>query len=242
MIPPTAILLAAVGSRHPHAREAYGRILEEFRRRHPQAPVSCVFTSEESALPEALEALGRNTGIRRVVVQSLHVVPGQEFEKLEGVAAPAGIELRLGRPLLDTAADIEAVAAALRPEFLADGINVLAGHGNRRPGGNAALVALAEACRQHQDNVRLCTLNGEPGLAPLEEIRTLATGAWLRFIPLMLVAGAHIRHDVMGDGPESWKSRIGIATATCAAPLGENPRILEIFDRHLREALAGTSL
>lgn len=219
-------------------------MLEEFRRRLPGREVALAFSSVSASrspsggFPDVETALRQfqKPGVSRVVLQSLHIMPGLEFDKLARLECP-GLEICLGRPLLDAAEDREQVAAALSAEFAAAGANVLVGHGNERPGGNETLSDLERICRKRCARVRLCTLKGDPGLEAFAEVRALAAeGGQVRFVPLMLVAGAHVLNDVMGDGPESWKSRLGVALATCAGPLGENSGILDLFCRHIATA------
>jgi sirohydrochlorin cobaltochelatase len=83
--------------------------------------------------------------------------------------------------------------------------------------------------------------NQPSGEAALAAVR--ASGATsVQFIPLLLVAGEHIRQDIMGDNPKSWKSRLEaggtIKVLDIPSPgLGYRDNIVQIYLDHLDQAL-----
>jgi cobalamin biosynthesis Co2+ chelatase CbiK len=61
----------------------------------------------------------------------------------------------------------------------------------------------------------------------------------VRLVPFLLVAGEHVNTDILGDGPESWKSRL-LAQGTSRVEgwrqgLGYNDDIINIYLDHLQE-------
>ena len=59
-------------------------------------------------------------------------------------------------------------------------------------------------------------------------------------LPFLLVAAEHVNPDILGDGPESWKSRpqvLGISPIEGVRQgLGYNPDIIAIYLDHLQAA------
>jgi sirohydrochlorin cobaltochelatase len=251
-VPPTqpSIVLVAFGTSVPEARKVFEYIDAAARKRYPGRDIRWAFTSK--FIRKKLKARGvvthsveeviadlRARGIGRAVFQSLHVVPGQEFHEIAEANA-AGIKVAVGKALLTTDADIAAVLAALDPEIQPDAANIVAAHGNdRHPEFNQQIIAFAQTM-QARKNVFVCSVEGQPGTGGLQAARKLAekTGK-VNFIPLMIVAGSHIRDDVLGDTEDSWKSKMDAKTTTCTTPLGYNDAILAIYFKHIDEALKG---
>ena len=58
--------------------------------------------------------------------------------------------------------------------------------------------------------------------------------------PLMLVAGDHANNDMASDDPDSWKTRFtdaGLPARAVVRGLGEYPRVLDLYEAHLRAIL-----
>lgn len=151
----TALLLCTFGSTFDESIQTYDKILKEFKAEFPNADVYLAFTSRtcvnlvyeatgiERFQPEYwLSAMGE-AGYKRVAVQSLHVIPGEEYISLINTdvkknfmaLAYQDIQVVKGTPLLYTQEDIEAAADVLYDHYkekLADKnkIVLLMGHGN----------------------------------------------------------------------------------------------------------------
>jgi sirohydrochlorin cobaltochelatase len=87
----------------------------------------------------------------------------------------------------------------------------------------------------------LGTVQNQPsGEAALKAVQA-SGAASVVFSPLLLVAGEHINKDIMGDGPESWKSRVAagrpIEVRGSRRGLGYQDEVVEIYLDHLAEAL-----
>ena len=249
-----AIILVAFGSSVDAAREVYTHILQSARARFPGHDVSCAFTARsiietlraqgrangELTLEEAVERI-RAKGHTRIVLQSLHVVPGQKDAEVRKLTIP-GARVACGAPLLQTGADMHSVLEALTAEIAPKIPTVFCGHGNdHHPEYNAELVAFDALLRARHANAFLCTVEGQPGTAALTgEIRAAVAraGGQIRFVPLMLVAGDHMLNDVTGEEADSWRNLAAATSVTLADPLGYNPAVLEIFWRHLDAALS----
>ena len=90
----TAILLCTFGSTYNESLDVYNEIIADFRKQFPQTDIYMSFTSRtcigraEASTGEArykldqwLKAIG-DAGYTRVAVQSLHVIPGEEYLSL----------------------------------------------------------------------------------------------------------------------------------------------------------------
>lgn len=223
-----AILLVAFGTTVRDAEVAYRNVERLTRARFPGTEIRWAYTSR--IVMRKLAAEGRpvdapaiavrklaNDGFRTVVVQSLHLIPGEEFDKLQAElaegAAAAGVPMALaiGRPLLGNPEDAHEVAAALQRCLpgRAPGEPVLwMGHGTPRHPADKEYAVLIEALAAMDPAMRLATVEGKPTLDDaLPGLKALnSRRVWVA--PFMAVAGDHARNDLAGDEPESWKSRL----------------------------------
>lgn len=196
-------------------------------------------------VPSALARLAEE-GYTDVLVQPTHIINGDEYDKLRALAAgQAGRFQRVafGVPLLtepeDYQACVSALLAELPPEEEGRAV-VLMGHGTGHPA-NAAYALLEYVLHDWgRRDVLVGTVEGWPGLE--EVLRRLAERPAVRRVelrPLMLVAGDHAKHDLAGDGEDSWKSRLegaGYETSCVLRGLGEYPGIRALFVEHARRA------
>lgn len=256
----SAILLAAFGSSEPQAHRILARFETKVREAFPDRTVRWAFTS--GRIRERLAGEGKKTdsvnkalarvGFERfetVAVQSLHVIPGKEFEDLKSAVRDAEengpiAKTTLGAPLLAGPEDVEAAAAAilrnLPPERSPHEAVLLMGHGTWHRG-DAVYDSLAATLARQDPLVKLGTLEGIDSLDYLlDELRSKAVATvWL--VPLLAVVGAHVQRDMAGDGPDSWKSRIEAAGFICTPVMRgavENEDLADIWIRHLATAVA----
>jgi sirohydrochlorin cobaltochelatase len=252
-----AIVLAAFGT-STQAFATYNYFGEQVKKRYPDYEIRWAFTSrivrQEVArkrgkqlkdLATTLREL-QQAGYNRVAVQSLHIVPGEEWEK-EVVAISRelpGLQVALGKPLLSSAEDRERVLEALAPTFPRDRQHtavVLVAHGSPSPQGTAAYLAFDRLLRSRYPNVFLGAVEGQPTREEaLARVRKFAPETVV-LMPFLFVAGEHVAKDILGAGPESWKSQLlqqkpyrleGITRG-----LGYQAGIVHIYLDHLARAL-----
>lgn len=244
-----AIVLTAFGASSAKARRAYGNIEAAVRNRWPTHEVRWAFTSRRviarlraenvvlTTLEETLAVLARD-GFTNAVVLPLLTVAGEEYAAVS--ASPdAGLRTYVCRPLLSAEGDIAEIQRALESAVRPDAANVLVCHGNEKHDAyNDLLVKLGSAFSS-RPNSFAASIEGRPGVGcfPCVAEGVRRTGR-LHFVPFMVVSGEHITNDVMGDGADSWKSRLSAPETTCAPPLGWNGAIIRLFLKRLDEGLA----
>lgn len=193
-------------------------------------------------------------GYSEVFVQPLHVVAGEEYDKVKRLVvhyAHAGMfeRLRLGRPLLyfmgqedqadDYLAAIEAVATELPKPGNEDAV-VFMGHGGLHPA-NAAYAALQLKFEQAGlDRTYIYTVEGFPSLDNVIEKLNGNKVKKVLLVPFMLVAGDHVQNDMAGQDDDSAKSQLeqaGFHVDVYLRGLGENPLIQDLYVQHLQDAI-----
>ena len=254
----TAVLLAAYGSRAAGPKAALDAVADRVRAEWPDAPCTLCYTSpvmrdhmrragQKAPSPEeALDAL-RRAGVRRVAIQSLHIIPGSEFHDLLMLAnarmqEDAFERIEVGFPLLGGEAEIDRVAEALLeliPERNGNEAVLLMGHGTLHPG-HAYYEALSGRLQRLDDTVFLGAMDADPGIA---DIRNQLLRRGIRkvyLLPFLFGAGGHAKRDMAGDGPASWKSILGAAGLEIEPILkgaGDYESLVTIWLDHLGDAM-----
>jgi sirohydrochlorin cobaltochelatase len=253
-----AIVLAAFGT-STAAFDTYQHFEKAVKQRFPDHEIRWAFTSRKvrhkvnqergqklNDLPTTLRDL-KAAGYTRVAIQSLHIVPGEEWEKkvVEESRKIPGLKVALGKPLLASQQDQEQVIQALAqtfPKDLQHNAVILVAHGSPTPEGTATYLAFDRLLRSRYplQNVFLGTVSGKPArpevMAALKQ--SGATTVILR--PFLLVAGEHVANDILGDGPESWKSECkqkSYQVKGIDQGLGYQAGIVNIYLDHLAQAL-----
>lgn len=268
MTQPCGIILAAHGSRHPGAMAALDAFRQSVAAAHPGAVTAVARTvgrkhgsaAAFGGARQVLDVLGELTaaGCARVVVQSLHVVPGGEYhELLAGLGRwlknDAGrTSVSVGAPLLADLADVDRAAAAV-DEALAAGrlpgeAAVLMGHGAPPPGAGF-YEALRERLTQRDPLLFFGAMPREKGAATLELDTIIAAltakgVARALLLPFFTVAGAHACSDLAGEQPDSWRGRLEAAGIACRARLAgllEIEAFAALWREHLARAMARLS-
>lgn len=251
-----AFAAISFGTTYPAAREAILRMEQHLAAAFPTHDFFRAFTSgmviekiareqgERIPNPAALLEALADAGYDEVLCQSLHVIPGLEYEKLLGQLAPYRARfsaLGIGLPLLSEQGDYTAVVRTLLADTgtPAEGeALVYMGHGTPHFA-NAAYSQLETAFRAADaERVYVATVEGFPGLPYV--LRRLARHGVRRVTlrPFMLVAGDHAQNDLAGE-QDSWKTALeaaGYAVAVNLKPLGDYPAIAALFEQHARAA------
>ena len=254
-----AIVLAAFGTT-TEAFDTYNHFETKVKERFPGYEIRWAFTSHKvrhkvaKEKGQKLNDLGttlrelKAAGYSRVVIQSLHIVPGEEWDKkvVQVSREIPGLKVALGKPLLSSPEDQERVLQSVAQTFPKDLNNtavVLMAHGSPTPEGTATYLAFSRLLRArypHQ-NVFLGTVEGTPAKEEAFEAVKKANPASVVLMPFMFVAGEHVAKDMLGDDSESWKSELlkqkAYRIEGITKGLGYQDGIIAIYLDHLAQAL-----
>lgn len=251
------IVLTAFGTT-TEAFATYDHFEKKVRERFPGYELRWAFTSHKVRHKVAkeqsreLKDLGtvlkelKAQGHSRVAIQSLHIVPGEEWEKkiVAVVREVPGLKAALGKPLLSSQQDMEralkAVAATFPPK---DGKTVvlLMAHGSPVPPGEKAYVSFARLLHSRYPHAFLASVEGKPEAKEAFAAVKKANPEKVVLMPFMFVAGDHVQNDLLGEEPDSWKNQLlkqkAYQIEGVTKGLGYNDGIVNIFLDHLAQAL-----
>jgi len=254
-----AIVLVAFGT-STKAFDTYQHFEGQVKARFPDHDIRWAFTSGKirdklaqkkgqrlKDLPTTLQEL-KGAGFTRVAVQSLHVVPGEEWDKkvVEASRDLPGLKVALGKPLLTSPGDQDRVIQALAQTFPKDlkaAAVVLVAHGSPSPAGTDTYVAFNRRLRTRypQQNVFFGTVEGKPTREEALEAVKQSGADTVILRPFLFVAGEHVANDILGDGPESWKSELlkqkAYRIQGIDQGLGYQEGVVKVYLDHLGQAL-----
>lgn len=251
------IVLVAFGT-STKAFETYKYFENKVRERFPDHDLRWAYTSkivreklkeeQQRELPDLAQTLEelKAQGVTKVVVQSLHVVPGEEWQKkIVAFKDTPGLKIALGKPLLSSLADRKRVLEALAQDFpadLKDNAVLLVGHGSPAPTGTREYLALYTLMlsKFKGKNVFFGVIEGQPELKNALAGVKKSPASKVTILPFMVVAGDHFENDIMGD-KDSIKSELLAAKpyeiSAVDKGLGYNDAIITVFLDHLAAAL-----
>lgn len=252
------ILLVAFGTSMDSGAPAYEGIEGAFRQ--TGQPVVWAFTSniirakmagqgtKLLTVPEALAKLA-DEGVTDVTVQSLHIMGGEEYAKMERLVLTDVLahpdrfaSVKVGRPLLESMQDAREVAdATLRslPATRSPGDAVLLmAHGQGEGRCDLVFAGMKDVINDADALAFMASVEGYQGLDQvLPALRAKdVKRVWL--LPFMVVAGDHAHNDLAGDEADSWASQLkaqGFEVFPVLKGLGENPGVQSVFVRHAME-------
>lgn len=262
-----AILVVSFGTTHEDTRKlTIDRIEERVKENFRHYEVRRAFTAHkiikvlkerdgihEDTPEEALEKL-KNEGFTEIIVQPLHLIPGEEYDYITAVVNKYKEEgsfekIVLGRPALyfkgieeHIPDDYEIFVDSLE-EILNEYRNVVfMGHGSVHPA-NACYPCIQSVLRDKDyENAYIGTVEGYPIIDDV--VRWLKKDGIneITLVPLMLVAGDHAKNDMAGDEEDSWKNILegeGIKADICLRGLGEFKKFQDIYLQHIQDAIEG---
>lgn len=263
-----AIVVVSFGTTHADTRKVTIEAVEEkIRAAFPDYEVRRAFTSrivikriaenEGITIDSEKQALAKlqEEGFSEVLVQPLHMVPGDEYDKVKRLVdqylqEEAFDKLSLGRPILTFSGQEErpddylAMMGALQtqlPKLASNEAVIFMGHGGNHPANTAYAALQLRLQDANVKNVFVSTVDGE-GYPTLESVIDKMQANKIKTVtlmPLMVVAGDHAKNDMAGDEKDSFKSQLvaaGFQVKTYLHGLGENAAIQEIYVQHVRDA------
>jgi sirohydrochlorin cobaltochelatase len=252
-----AIVLVAFGT-STKAFDTYKHFEDKVKERFPDHEIRWAYTSkivreklkeeQQRELPDLTQTLEdlKARGFTQVAVQSLHVVPGEEWEKKVKICQETpGLKIALGKPLLSSLADRKRLLDALAKDFPADSKDhavLLVGHGSPSPAGMREYLALytLKLSKFRGKNVFFGVIEGQPPVKNALGALKKSTADKVTIVPMMFVAGDHFVNDIIGD-KDSIKSDLLAAKPyeimAIDKGLGYNDGVIQVYLDHLAEAL-----
>ena len=199
------------------AFDTYKYFEDKVKERFPDHEIRWAYTSkivreklkeeQQRELPDLAQTLEdlKAKGVTQVAVQSLHVVPGEEWEKKVKICQETpGLKISLGKPLLSSLADRKRVLEALAKDFPADlkeNAVLLVGHGSPSPAGTREYLSLYTLMlsKLRGKNVFFGTIEGQPPIKNALAALKKSSASKVTIVPFMFVAGDHFENDIMGD-------------------------------------------
>jgi len=263
-----AILVVAFGTTVQTAREKnINAVVDAIANHYSDYDVFLAFTSRiiVSRLRERGETIDTEVsmmeklvaeGYEKVIVQPLHLIGGEEFEKLKtnvSIFLGQGVckEIKFGRPLLYFMGQEE------RPDdyqiLISDFIEsleipkeegvVFIGHGGNNIGNASYAVLQMKLWQLGHNNVRIACLESYPELEDTV-YNWLQADNQIKKVhlhPLLLVAGEHALNDIFADEEDSIRYQLqslGADVSCYYAGLGEYDAIQRIYIQHIADAIA----
>jgi sirohydrochlorin cobaltochelatase len=256
--PKPAIVLVAFGT-STKAFDTYKYFENKVRERFPDYEIRWAYTSrivreklkeeEQRELPDLARTLAdlKAAGVTQVAVQSLHVVPGEEWEKKVKICQETpGLKISLGKPLLNSLEDRKRLLDALAKDFPADPKEhavLLVGHGSPSPAGTREYLSLYTLMlsKLKGKNIFFGNIEHQPAIKNALGALKKSSAGKVTIIPLMFVAGDHFINDIMGDEEGSIKKELLAAKSyeivAVDKGLGYNDGVIQIYLDHLAMAL-----
>ncbi len=235
----TALLLCSFGSTYEQPQTTYDQIVEDYKAVYPNTDIYMSFTSRTIisrvyaqlgiayAQPDLwLKAIGE-AGYDSVYVQSLHIIPGEEYLSLMNTDVKKNfmipypdVAVAKSACLLETEEDVDIVAGILYNYYKArlDNGEVVAlmGHGNpdtEYTHANQRYTQLEDALQElsGEKNIFVGTVDwGDMMFSHIrDEIKAFAarkniteenySNVTVSLAPLMSIAGDHAQNDLLGD-------------------------------------------
>ena len=189
---------------------------------------------------EMLEKLYEN-GYEEIIMQPLHMIPGEEFIYINKIADSFKEKfeiLKVGRPIFyyqgieELPQDYSLFIEATKELYEENNAVVLMGHGTAHPANSVygCLQALFED--EGYENLFVTTVEGYPNFENVIKRLRRRNISEVTIAPLMVVAGDHARNDMASDEDESLKSMLeaeGIKVNVHMRGLGESERFNQLY-------------
>lgn len=199
---------------------------------------------------EALEDL-KNKGFEEVIIQPLHIIPGEEFSYIRGIVRRHKNDfktIKLGRPIFfyqgadevpqDYSEFIESMKEVLDNEESV----VLFGHGSTHS--SNAVYGMLQTVLEDEgyNNVFVATVEGYPTIETCIRRMKKRGVKKTKLVPLLVVAGDHAKNDMASDEDDSMKSilkREGIEAKVYLHGLGEVDKFDQLYINRIHDAING---
>ena len=257
------LLVVSFGTSYNDSRRlTIGAIENAMEEAFPEYAVRRGFTSQiiidhvksrdNVAIDNVKQALDRavENGVKTLVIQPTHLMDGLEYHELVDEVAQysdAFEHLAIGKPLLTSEADFQAVEQAITEATAEydDGKTAICfmGHGTEAAS-NAVYETLQDQLTQSgHENYYIGTVEAEPSLDTVLSAVQKGTYERVILVPLMIVAGDHANNDMAGSDDDSWLSQFKASGKfdkidTQINGLGEIEGIQKLYVEHTAAAMS----
>lgn len=189
---------------------------------------------------EMLEKLYEN-GYEEIIMQPLHMIPGEEFIYINKIADSFKEKfeiLKVGRPIFyyqgieELPQDYSLFIEATKELYEEKNAVVLMGHGTAHPANSVYGCLQAVFEDEGYENVFVTTVEGYPNFENVIKRLRRRNISEVTIAPLMVVAGDHARNDMASDEDESLKSMLeaeGIKVNVHMKGLGESEKFNQLY-------------
>ncbi len=191
--------------------------------------------------PEAMLEKLYDSGYEEIIMQPLHMIPGEEFiyiNKIAEIFKEKFEVLKVGRPIFyyqgieELPQDYSLFIEAIKELYEENNAVVLMGHGTAHPANSVYGCLQAVFEDEGYENVFVTTVEGYPNFENVISRVKRKNIREVTLAPLMVVAGDHARNDMASDDKESLKSMLeaeGIKVNVYMKGLGENEKFNKLY-------------
>lgn len=197
---------------------------------------------------EALSKL-KKEGYEEVIIQPLHIIPGEEFDYIKGIAARYEDDfktIKVGRPIFfyqgieDVPKDYTAFIKSIKDIIENEESVVLFGHGTAHA--SNAVYGMLQTVLEDEgyENVFVATVEGYPTMETAIRRIKKKNIKKTKLVPLLLVAGDHAKNDMASDDDDSLKSRLlreGIEVSLHLHGLGEVDKFAHLYINRIYDTI-----
>lgn len=254
------ILAVSFGTSYPETRKLTIDAIENaLQNEFPNYEIRRAFTSKiikkklkardgiiVDDVKEALERLA-NEGIKDIVIQPTHIIPGIEYAMVLGTAKNARKSfesIKIGKALISSDADYDEVIQALVEETAnyraEDTAIVFMGHGSRHKANEVYPIMQEKFKSKGLNDYFMGTVEGFPEVEDVLKLIKKTSFKHIVLLPFMLVAGDHATNDMASDEEDSWKTifeNAGYHVTCVLKGCGEYKSIQNLIAKHAREAI-----
>lgn len=182
-------------------------------------------------------------GITHCVILPTYLIYGEEYEKLVQAVETEKknfSEIVIAKPLAADREDRDYIAHMLRKVYVQqpDTAIVMMGHGTCQSG-NAAYEEMQNVCKESgYEDIYIGTVKSYPSIDAIIQKLSDACVKKVILLPFLFVAGSHVRRDMIGEHPNSWRRQLeqqGIEVTAVLKGLGEYEEIRTLYCKHLQE-------
>ena len=199
--------------------------------------------------PEEVMAKLYEDDYEDVIIQPLHIIPGEEYIYINKIGEAYKDKLRsvkMGRPIFyyqgieNLPQDYSLFIEATKKLYEENNAVVYVGHGTAHSA-NAVYGCLQTVFEDEgYENVFVGTVEGYPNFeAVLKRLKRKNIDE-VTLAPLMVVAGDHAKNDMASDEEGSWKSMLekeGIKVNIYLKGLGENERFNQLYINRIEDLI-----